>query len=578
MRRLALILVFFLLSGWMSIHAADRFAVVAFHDVVDFRGDLDDDAFTVDRLIGFFEWLRANHWKVLSLDDIEAARSGKIQLPKRSILITFDDGYRSLYTRVFPLAMAYQYPVVAALVGSWVDGPPGSRVSYGGKQVSRERFVSWDEAREMARSGWIEFASHSYNLHQEVLANPQGNQTAAAKTRAYAAGRGYETEPEFRSRIAKDIARAKEQLLQELGQAPRAIIWPYGRYNGPAVDEARKAGFQYAFTLDPEVLWTGNETEFNERLGHALERLKTLGATDLVLDAAVLNASGQIEATWFPNRRLPVRADLLSRISWQCQTRAGVKVFLRLPSSAALATLGSAEKVRALFDDLGAYVPASGLLVDDVPELAQIQGTHLGRPWEVQSARNAALNQTHFSRPARLALSAFKAVEFHRPGLLLAVVGPPEPSTGPSGLADLTLVPVQPNPKTVTRLDERLRELGWFNPVAARRTGLWFVGGDRPPTVFSITGCANATNPCPITPRDWPPTRLYPSCSPATTRKPMPKKPCRCLQPLNTRISRSSQSMTAPLIGPQKSWTRSPFASPSSEWCIWPRTGENRPL
>jgi len=29
--------------------AEDRFASVAFHDVVDFKGDLDDDAVTVDR-------------------------------------------------------------------------------------------------------------------------------------------------------------------------------------------------------------------------------------------------------------------------------------------------------------------------------------------------------------------------------------------------------------------------------------------------------------------------------------------------------------------------------------------------
>src|SRR3954469_16720501 len=103
--------------------AADRFASVSFHDVVDFKGDLDDEAVTVDRLIGFFEWLRANRWTAISLDDVEAARRGKKPLPERAILITFDDGYRSVYTRVFPLALAYRIPIVVALVGEWVEPP-----------------------------------------------------------------------------------------------------------------------------------------------------------------------------------------------------------------------------------------------------------------------------------------------------------------------------------------------------------------------------------------------------------------------------------------------------------------------
>jgi biofilm PGA synthesis lipoprotein PgaB len=72
--------------------AGQQFVSIAFHDVVDFRGDLDDDAVTVDRLIGFFEWLRANRWTAITLDDIEAARLGKKPLPERAILITFDDG------------------------------------------------------------------------------------------------------------------------------------------------------------------------------------------------------------------------------------------------------------------------------------------------------------------------------------------------------------------------------------------------------------------------------------------------------------------------------------------------------
>jgi hypothetical protein len=238
--------------------------------------------------------------------------------------------------------------------------------------------------------------------------------------------------------------------------------------------------------MNPAAFWTGDDAGTNERLGHAIERLRTLGATAVVFDAAVIGADGRIEATWFPNRELPMRADILSRLSWQCQSRAGTIVALRLPSSAALATLGSAAKVRALFDDLGAQVSAGEMFIDDAPALALVPGGHSGAPWETRAARDS-MRRENLPASAALALSTFKAVEYYRPWLRLALVGPDAPTTGPSGLADVTLVPVAANARAVDRLTSRLRGLGWLAPNFARRGGLWFVG-TQPPLERDLNG------------------------------------------------------------------------------------------
>src|SRR6185369_15409620 len=142
----------------------------------------------------FFDWLKGSGWTAVTLDDLAAAHDGRRRLPEKAILITFDDGYRSLYTRVFPLLRIYGFPAVAALVGSWMDGPPGGSVMYGDKKVPRGNFISWPEAREMQASGLVEFASHSYELHRGVQANPQGSMTPAAVTWPYdpASGRYFE--------------------------------------------------------------------------------------------------------------------------------------------------------------------------------------------------------------------------------------------------------------------------------------------------------------------------------------------------------------------------------------------------
>jgi peptidoglycan/xylan/chitin deacetylase (PgdA/CDA1 family) len=532
--RTLLVLLCVFLACVLPVQAGQRFAAVAFHDVVEFRGDLDDDAVTVDRLIAFFEWLRANRWTAVSLDDVDAARHGKKPLPERAILLTFDDGYRSVYTRVFPLALAYRMPVVIALVGEWLDAPMDAQVRYGKRDVPRAKFLSWDELREMSRTGLVEIASHSYALHRGVLGNPQGNELAAAANRRYTPGRGYESEAAYRRRITDDLQKSRELLRTQLGQAPRTLVWPFGRYSGEAMKAAREVGFEFALTLDPEPadvstpmalarnlptndldlatmvsnlrfedrlpaaqrfvelnpadVWAGDAAGTDARLGTIIERLRTLGATSIVLDAAEIGADGRVTATWFPSSQLPVRADVLSRVAWQCQSRAGVSAFVRLPASAALRTLGDRGKVIELFHDLGSYVPANGLFVEDAPELVRTGAVRnpAAAPWETRAARDAVQTDS-LSAADALELHAFHAVEYSRPGLHLALLADAASPAGPAAIADLTLFPVALDSHAVKIFAERMQSAGWLASGIARRSGLWFTG-KRPPGARDLIG------------------------------------------------------------------------------------------
>jgi hypothetical protein len=229
-------------------------------------------------------------------------------------------------------------------------------------------------------------------------------------------------------------------------------------------------------------LWTGDEEGTNARLGKAIERLRTLGATAVVIDAAVTAPDGRIMATWFPNGQLPMRADVLSRIGWQCQTRAGVDFYVRLRSSAALHTLGGPDKVRGLFRDLGIYVPAAGMFIDDAPGLVRAEGTQpdAQSPWTVrENRRETALG----SLPAAdaLALDTFRSVAYYRPGLRLALVGDSNATDlRPSAIADATLYPTAPKSRAAERIGERMQGGGWLTVPSSRRVGLWFAGA-RPP-------------------------------------------------------------------------------------------------
>jgi len=510
--------------GAAPIHSAvaqtQEFAVISLHDIADNPAGMDSSGVSTDRLVTFFEWLIGNDWQAISLSDVESARRGEARLPERAVLITVDDGYASLYTRVYPLALAYEIPVLAALVGEWLDVPASGEVSYGGGKRPRSHFITWAQAREMQASGLVEFASHTYDLHHEERANPQGNMLAAGVTRRYDPARGYESEADYAERLRADFERSRAQFEQQLGQSPRAMVWPYGRYNQASSKIAREIGFSYSLTLDPRpgrvpqaedaapyVIgrylptnnpplgewvhamrfadpWpnarrmvtvdprdyaSDNPQEADERLGQALEALLELGVTHVVINAVIVDASGQAQAAWFPTEQLPLRADVLSRLAAQIRTRAGVELVLRLPHRAALRGLGTAERVLKLFRDLGRSVPFDVLLVEQAASFED--GRAVTTPWDVRALR-AQLDTASWPAPDRLAMQVFYAASAAHPGLKLFWLAPPDHDlTRPSALAELTLLPLRlDGAGALPPQAERLIP----GSVAARRTGLWW--------------------------------------------------------------------------------------------------------
>jgi len=351
-----------------------RFASLAYHEVGE-DGRERHYSISESMLVQHLSFLRQDGWRFVGLDEVFAARDGRRPLPDKAVLLSFDDGYDDYYTRVMPLLAAFRAPGVFALVTSWMQTPPGGSFDYGGAQAPRSALLTWAQARRMQAGGLCEFASHSHDLHRGVPANPQGNVQPAAVTRIWNGAR-YETDAEWTRRIESDLARASAIMARELGRRPRSIVWPYGRYNLETVAIARRLGMPATLTLDPGPARADRPDRINrlltmadprvadiarmlrfdapvrERVIHVdldhvhdedpaqaarnldalIERVASLGPSHVYLQAyADPDGDGVAEALYFPNRHLPMRADLFNRVAWQIVSRAGAQVFAWMP-------------------------------------------------------------------------------------------------------------------------------------------------------------------------------------------------------------------------------------------------------
>jgi poly-beta-1,6-N-acetyl-D-glucosamine N-deacetylase len=394
--------------------APGSFIVLGYHEV---RDDVRDypDPYAVDSalLVRQFEWLQGNGYVPISLDQVLEARRGGKPLPVKAVLLTFDDAYLSFYMRVYPLLREFHFPAVLGVVGSWIDNSPGSTV-YGEKgSVPAASFPTWGQLREMADSGLVELASHSYDLHKGLIANPQGNIQAAATARRYDKATGsYENDTDWEARVKADLQRSTEAIQRNTGHRPRAIVWPYGSYNDKLVSIASGLGMTIALTLDdganaPDIplsalrriliehnpsladfidnvrgplyqepvrvvqvdlddIYSADPAQQERNLSILLDRIRTLKPSHVYLRAtADTNGDGVADAAYFPNRHLPVRSDIFNRVAWQLISRGDVSVYAVMPVAGfSLAQ----DKVAELYEDLARHASFSGLVFDDGPQ------------------------------------------------------------------------------------------------------------------------------------------------------------------------------------------------------------------
>ena len=362
--------------------AQDRYGVLAYHSVVDESAAENQKQYfpqtiSAQMLIKHFNWLKENGYNVISWQQVIDAENGKGTLPDNAVLLSFDDGYETMYNVVFPLLKAYNYPAVFAPVTGWLDTPANQKITYADKMLDRSVFATWAQVKEMEQSGLVEIASHTHNLHNGINANPSSGQLPSVIAPEYKNGK-YETEDAYKNRLKSDFARTVQTLVNHIGKKPRVMVWPYGQFNDVAVQLARQAGMSHYFSLgekivnkvgdkhigrlllnaetdlntvknyldgideskqiqrvlhvDLDYVYDANKAQQAKNLDKLIERIYRYGATTVYLQAfSDPDGDGVADALYFPNKYLPVRDDIFGRIAWQLQTRTGVQVYAWMP-------------------------------------------------------------------------------------------------------------------------------------------------------------------------------------------------------------------------------------------------------
>jgi peptidoglycan/xylan/chitin deacetylase (PgdA/CDA1 family) len=202
---------------------AAKIPIVMYHDITAVK-DVDWDV-TPEDLEKHFQTLQEGGYTPITMDRMVSHLRTGAQLPEKPVLLTFDDNYVGQYKYAFPLLQKYNYPAVWSVHTRFV-GTAGQKPK-----------ATWDQLREMQKSGLITVASHTVNhFNMKNLSNAE---------------------------IEREVLESKKVLEKELGIPIDYFTYPEGDFTERAKEKVKEVGYKAALSmsLDPRQERSANESE-----------------------------------------------------------------------------------------------------------------------------------------------------------------------------------------------------------------------------------------------------------------------------------------------------------------------------
>jgi len=174
---------------------------------------------TPQKLEAQLKWIKENGFTVIPLKEaVEYLQGKRASLPAKSVVITADDGWQSVYTYMVPLVKKYNFPVTLFIYPQTISQ---------GKHA-----MTWDELKELQQTGLFDIQGHTYwhpNFkHEKKRLSPS----------------------EYEKFVQVQLADSKKILEDKLGIKITLLAWPFGIYDDYLEQQAKKAGYEMAFSID----------------------------------------------------------------------------------------------------------------------------------------------------------------------------------------------------------------------------------------------------------------------------------------------------------------------------------------
>lgn len=182
------------------------------------------------------KYLKENGYNVISFNTLRDFVNYKRRPPKKSVVISVDDGWKTIKTIAAPILKKYGFKATLFIYTDMIKSKPGNVT------------LSWDEIKELIDEGTIEVQSHTVS-HVDLTKVSEES-------------------------LERELEESQSIIKENLGISTTGLAYPYGNFNNQVVEKLKKYGFEVAFT----VIKGGNAFFYNN---FALNRSMVFNSEDI---------------------------------------------------------------------------------------------------------------------------------------------------------------------------------------------------------------------------------------------------------------------------------------------------------
>lgn len=212
-----------------------KIPIITYHHISDNPKDWNPSTVSTAKFRTEMVALKQLGYTPIHFKDVLLAEEKLAKLPKHPILITFDDGYLSNYKLAYPILKELGMKATISVIGY-----NRGRGSQDGEEMNQAlRHFSWEQARDMYRSGLIDIQYHTFNLHKSGDGSFFGRGMMPLQ---------YETSEDYQQRLQMDMKEMIQLIEREVGNEVIVCTYPFGLYTNDSEKIAKKNGMKFTLT------------------------------------------------------------------------------------------------------------------------------------------------------------------------------------------------------------------------------------------------------------------------------------------------------------------------------------------
>lgn len=183
-------------------------------------GDINEMVVTLEEFTKQMNYLKEENYTVLSLKEFEGFMTNQKKVPAKSVLITFDDGFKNVFEFAYPILKKHDYYAVSLIITGLITD---RTVDYDSAFL---QYASLDELKEA--SDVFDYGNHTHSFHHR-------NDEGVSYLEAY-----------DMVDVKENLTKANEWLAHS-----EAFAAPYGEYNTTTLDILKELNIKMGFTVEP---------------------------------------------------------------------------------------------------------------------------------------------------------------------------------------------------------------------------------------------------------------------------------------------------------------------------------------